>query len=414
MPMRATHPMTSRFGWLDADEQQRRTMMEVIALFRDEGTLDEIGIGTVRDTIANALFPGLSVVHTRLRYALFIPWLVEDAVRNARSSTGAADRLRRLEIKLIESLLAGTDGLTDAESSGVIGSRSRERLQRMPSAIYWGTLKTWGIRSWDESINGFMRRSIGLRSAATSRPATDDPEARDAFNVSGFDPGLPTRPDDLLITADFRLTSDETEYLAHRIRLSTAGTMFAWLVDHPPTTSVDYIWDVPGIDSAPGPAAELANHGRRFSALVDGATVLYNLLLAEQSARPGLADDYRDLLATWSAALAADGVLDGWDQREFWDVIRWHNPRVSERTRAFVDQWRAVVEASPDIAEDHTGRDLITFRERQLKGARARIGNRAAIDAWGGASGLGRLNYRWPTVQQMIFDLHPEVLDART
>ncbi|MDO8108324.1 DUF6361 family protein [Isoptericola sp. b441] len=406
--------MTSHFGWLDADEQQRRTMMEVIALFRDEGTLDEIGIGTVRDTIANTLFPGLSVVHTRLRYALFVPWLVEEAVRNARSSADAAARLRRLEIKLIESLLAGTDGLADAESSGVIGSRSREHLQRMPSAIYWGTLMTWGIRSWDESIDGFMRRSIGLRSAARSRPAADDPEARDTFNVSGFDAGLPTRPDDLLIRTDFLLTSDETEYLAHRIRLSTAGTMFAWLVDHPPTKGVDYVWDVPGIDSAPAPAAELVEHGRRFSALVDGATLLYNLLLAEQSARPGLADDYRDRLATWSAALAAERVLDGWDQRAFWDVIRRHNPRVSERTRAFVDQWRAVVERAPDVADDRAARELIRFRERQLKGARARIGNRAAIDAWGGASGLGRLNYRWPTVQQMIFDLHPEVLDARS
>jgi hypothetical protein len=49
--------MTSHFGWLDTDEQQRRTMLEVVDLFRDKGILDEIGIGTIRDTIANALFP---------------------------------------------------------------------------------------------------------------------------------------------------------------------------------------------------------------------------------------------------------------------------------------------------------------------------------------------------------------------
>jgi hypothetical protein len=64
--------MTSTFGWLDADNEQRRRMLEVVDLFKEEGTLDELGIGSIRDALADSLFPGTSYLHTRLRYVLFI------------------------------------------------------------------------------------------------------------------------------------------------------------------------------------------------------------------------------------------------------------------------------------------------------------------------------------------------------
>ena len=56
-------------------QDQRRRMREVIDLFREHGTLDELGIGSVRDTFGELLFPGLSTVQTRARYFLFIPWV---------------------------------------------------------------------------------------------------------------------------------------------------------------------------------------------------------------------------------------------------------------------------------------------------------------------------------------------------
>jgi hypothetical protein len=66
---------TSAFGWLDYDDGERRRMMEVINLFREKGTLDELGIGTIRDTHAEHFFPGTSTIQSRARYFLFIPWL---------------------------------------------------------------------------------------------------------------------------------------------------------------------------------------------------------------------------------------------------------------------------------------------------------------------------------------------------
>ena len=72
----------SVIGWLDGDETQRRQMLEVVKLFQDESSIDELGIGTVRDTFSNALFPATSILHTRARYLLFIPWLLRDVAQH--------------------------------------------------------------------------------------------------------------------------------------------------------------------------------------------------------------------------------------------------------------------------------------------------------------------------------------------
>lgn len=40
------------FGWLDTDHSQRRRMLDVVDLFRERDTVDEIGVGPIRDTIS--------------------------------------------------------------------------------------------------------------------------------------------------------------------------------------------------------------------------------------------------------------------------------------------------------------------------------------------------------------------------
>jgi hypothetical protein len=50
--------MASQISWLDFSEQERRKMIEVIQLYKEQDTRDEFGIGSVRDTLAELLFPG--------------------------------------------------------------------------------------------------------------------------------------------------------------------------------------------------------------------------------------------------------------------------------------------------------------------------------------------------------------------
>jgi len=55
----------SAFVWLDYSERERRKMLDVVDLFREHDTRDELGIGSVRDAFADLLFPGTSTIMTR-------------------------------------------------------------------------------------------------------------------------------------------------------------------------------------------------------------------------------------------------------------------------------------------------------------------------------------------------------------
>ena len=49
--------MASTFTWLDYSEHEHRKMLDVIELFGERTTRDELGLGGVRDAFADLLFP---------------------------------------------------------------------------------------------------------------------------------------------------------------------------------------------------------------------------------------------------------------------------------------------------------------------------------------------------------------------
>ena len=77
---------------------------------KDKSTIDELGLGLVRDAIADHLFPGLSTIQTRARYFLFVAWLLRDLERGNVQEDRLVLTLRQREVALINALLA-TDGM---------------------------------------------------------------------------------------------------------------------------------------------------------------------------------------------------------------------------------------------------------------------------------------------------------------
>ena len=377
-------------------------MLEVVELFKDDGTVDELGVGSIRDTIANALFPGTSVLHTRLRYVLFVPWLLEMAGHKATPADMSAE-LRRLEVRLIYSLLNG------GEADGVIGRTARDKLKRMPSAAYWAVLRRWDVRDVDTTIEGFFRRVKDRRELTRMSVQSDDPEARETHPSVGIDPNLPPAPSDLLREATFDLTPDEESYLSDLIAASTEGSLLAWLVHNQPGPQVPDVWLLDNAEKYPAHLADLVEHGRSFHTAIHGAPLLYNLLLAERSITEDLVDDYREKISEWREALASSGVLDGWDRTGWWSTLHKLNPGLSPLTRRFVDSWLGLIGNDSNVADNDIARQLVAARERQIKGGRARLANQAALDRWTGRSGLVRLDYRWQVTQRLLFDLY----DAR-
>lgn len=69
----------STVAWLDTSADEQRPLRGGIALFEERGSRDELGVGQVRDVLSDAPFPGTSVLQTRARYFLLVPWAYQYA-----------------------------------------------------------------------------------------------------------------------------------------------------------------------------------------------------------------------------------------------------------------------------------------------------------------------------------------------
>ena len=97
-----------------------------------------------------------------------------------------------------------------------------------------------------------------------------------------------------------------------------------------------------------------------------------------------------------------------YDPGELWTFAASRQVRVPRLQRHFVEAWSTrLPQIGPAaIADDRGLRTLIESRERQLKGPRARLHNPARLLDWSGRVGVGRMNFRWHRVRQMLLDLH--------
>jgi len=395
--------MPSSLTWLDFSEHERRQAERIIALFEDKGTVDQLGVGTIRDAIADLLFPGASVIQTRARYFLFIPWAYLSLERSKVPAAEFGARAQRNERRLIRALLDA------GETTGVIGRVAGERVKILPSAIYWQGLGTWGIRRFSGSQRQYHRwvdRYYRLLGAAVQ---TDDKDLVDGVAPRNWHPGIPPAREGFPEGAALALTRAEAEYLRERICLTCQGTMLAFLVrDGKPAEPTEGPWMHPQLAELPVRVRQILEHGRVFSDVMHGAALLYNLMLARAKQDEERVAEYEADFATWATETAAmGGELRQWSENSLWALLDGASARIPEPTRRFVTSWFTLARAAtPQLADQADALRLLRERERLLKGALARLENQRALDLWRGASGVQPLTYRWPVVQDIVGDIH--------
>lgn len=405
--MTDTYAPTSTFGWIDFSERDRRRMQDVVRGLADEGTLDELGIGVVRDALAETLFPGTSTIQTRARYFLFVPWIYLRREAEGRPSRKFAESVRSSEIQLIDALVKG------GEREGVIGIEARGGLHRTPATIYWYGLRRWGIRLFPGSQVEYARSIDAFQARQRDRLRDDDGTAVGDPWQGNWHAALPDAPPKFLEEATFKLTRGEAEFLAERIRIACPGTLLAYLVDHakPVDATVDFPWRHPLCGDLPASIARAVTHAQRFSECMHGAALIYNLMLSESVPNDDWIQKYRDGIAAWSNMLLEDApALQGWDVNDFWRLTDDGNTRIRPPTRDFIGRWIAAVRAGArpaDLASDTSIRHMIRHREGLLKGSRARLTNRRQLELYNGAAGVGTraLRFRWREVRVIVNDI---------
>lgn len=392
--------MTSEIAWLDFSEAERRRVLDVISVWNESDTRDELGIGAIRDIFADLLFPGTSTIQTRARYFLFVPWVFQELERRRTPARKARGSGRNWEGQLINALEAG------GESTGVIGIRAKTRVKRLPSSVYWSGLRTFGIRQIGGSIEDCYRSFDGLNRVDRDLLKSDDGESLDRA-PSWWHAGLPERPEDLFQTANLALTRNEAAYLRERILTMVPDSMLAQLVDSLLPTDISFPWQHPDLSSFPDRVIEWLDHARLFAEVIHGAPLLYNLMLAERAERTDLQEDFTGDLEAWADDLSRNRrAFLRWDRNRFWQIVEDANPRLRRTTKHFARQWiRLALEKPGSIAGNEPARRLILRREVALKGSQARLKNQRALEKWNEAAGTAPLNYRWPIAQRIANDI---------
>ena len=136
-------------------------------------------------------------------------------------------------------------------------------------------------------------------------------------------------------------------------------------------------------------------------------------MLADKAAGMNLAQSgrwqqiYSQQLEQWTVEMLANASLwSGLDRTAYWDRVRLLNPGLSPQSIAFCDTWFARAFTDPtSIANDTAMQTLIVARERRLKGPLARLSNDRAMERWAGASGAGRLDFRWTSARAILVDI---------
>lgn len=403
--------MTSLIAWLDASSEDQRRMREIVNLFSERESRDELGIGQVRDALSDSLWPGTSTLFTRARYFLFIPWCYR-AAAEARNDIGKATALAdQNERRMIGALTAA------GEKEGVLGANVGVALKNLPSALYWGGMRTHGILN-DPALSREDAIVAEVDRVHTRRPASVDyeDEAVAVWHDGAFHSTLPPAPDGFPaeISDGFGMPRGEAAWLRDRMLASSPETMLEYALQHRPDADSAVPWDDTALMAAEGERANVLDDARRFSTLMNSASLMYNLLLAEAYEREGFdrvenpVDAYRQRILEWADRPGLARDIASWDRDSFWHRVLQVNPGVNLRSRRFIDKWLDLLGSSDlaELAHDEDVRSFIRGREREHKRAQARLTNRRLLQAWLGSSGSRPLVYRWTQMRPIIHDIH--------
>lgn len=411
--------------WLDFSPTEREDVLTLLESQKDKSTVDELGLGLVRDAISDHLFPGLSTIQTRARYFLFVAWLLRDLERGNVSDDRLVLTLHQREVALINALLA-TDGEGEGEKhAGLIGRESRANTKRLPSTIYWSGMRRLGLYQGTGSLQEYLSDLSALRKQRRRRSAnTEDGESSDGdAGATTWDPGLPEAETDFLTETDFALTREEARYLNEKVLgLRTASRnvcLLQWMVRHLDATTVasleapwSFLEDTGRWPVLPGSLRTELAHAHHFSLCTRVLTTVYCRLLAARRRDLEL-PHYDELLAESLTELSQHApALRDWhaDLPAFWRWISLVNPRL-HRDRPFIEEWLRMLAtpgfavADPSVLTSTTVERWMQARERRLKGTLARMGNPSVLQRWKAPEWVGLMDYRWRTARDIVVDI---------
>ena len=178
-----------QLGWIDFSETDRRQALGILTQFDEQGAVDEIGIGRLRDAFANIFFPGTSTIMTRAKYYFIVPYAFKEALEN-KNLTNYRQVIKEVEDNIERDCAERMIKKNHGSRNGIIGSRSLEHgewVARKPSSIYWNALRSVGIFTHERisSMDSYVKLALANRDNVLEKKQKDD-DAEDVDDNDAF------------------------------------------------------------------------------------------------------------------------------------------------------------------------------------------------------------------------------------
>ena len=412
-------------GWVDFSNNSRQKLLQVLSALNGSGTIDELGIGAIRNAFSNTLFPGTSVLMTRAKYYLLIPYILKDFLAE-KTTKPAKNYFFEKELQLVDQLTKTySDNL---EGSGIIGytialenaNRKKQQLAAQPaSTSYWGGIRRLGLYGGEASLGNLLSHLDQIKKEQwTLDQIPDDQGSKDDIGVDSDDNNLFNVPYKRKWWQELRmeLTEKEQNFLKHKIQDTCPNSLFAYLLSKDELSKL--------VISAKNGIAELEEFlkgfnvphsittcletATRFWRIIRGAHILYNILLQE---RFGLDEELKAQFhtewETWKLEMK-DLEWNKFDLKTLWLIVE-SESYTRRETRFFVDRW--IKHAKEQNFDRNILDKLVENQERSVKGKRAKLYNIQDI-RFQERQGLTEMEFRFRNVRRLIDDITNRTEDA--
>ena len=397
-----------QLGWVDYSREERETIKELLKVLGESGSLDELGVGIVRDSISDLLYPGTSVLHTRAKYYILIPELFKKAMKSG-FTTGAKVRnlINTYQDRIARALRRAVDEETGTKAAGIIGGRSDRGVKMKPTRIYWNALRTTEIlcnrdMSFDDAcsaVAGYNSKTQNIVIKYEGEDNGGDADDAGAGNVALFNAPCKESIEDYLDNPTLHLRRDEADYL--RSQFLHVPVMKNTLMEYCLKTKTSFegeaLGDIP-TDDMPEVLRHNLALATEFANFIYGAYIVYNMMFFENGgenatadAKDRLEEKYKDWKKNTPGLPHRDEILK---------LVKNHE-HYKTAIRDFLTKFESAVKANPsDICSDEEKR-IIRQREQACKSVKAKIGKDYPFQEIQTAP----MNYRHGTGQTIISDI---------
>lgn len=404
-------PLTASIGWIDFSPTHRNRVGTVLDLLRPEGMVDELGLGTIRDALANQLFPGISTIQTRAKYFFIIPYILFEYQQLPLAKRKSKSAVQYLEQREYEIMWQLADTYNHEEGHGVIGisKYKPEKIVRRPSAIYWNGLSSFNfIETRGLSADAFLRQATlqTLSELLSDTKEGDDvvKDDADAGFENLFRLKIPPK-NDWDIDLSLVLTKDEAEIFRDKIIGIAGKRLLGELLEK------DNIWKTffkaqSYMDFAKEATLKRDNDNinrvmtlaHDFSELMYGAHLFYNRILQEKVFQN---NSYKSEWNSWVRQLPSRMInFNGFNPADLFHYAVTTRPGTVEFVKAWWQQ------AQAGFNNEKKLQVLITQQEARAKGSKARLQWNKTEDIieerW---TGLTFFDYRFQQVKTILNDI---------